>query len=639
MSTIAAGTTSGTALVSTGNTDGTLQLQVNGTTPSITLAANGSIGVGSTPGYGTNGQVLTSAGTGAAPTWSTLTVSGSGGSTASGSVTLTSASSGAQSITTTAYGQTVTLPDATTMSKAAAVFMIRNAGDFPLRIVNTSGSLLGFVNPQQGANIGLADNSTAAGVWVCDNLLPVAVTAHKTFTGLSATSSGIIRSVAIDTTRTLIVWSPTSGAYSVYGVVYDASSQTYGTPTVLGTSIAQAAVILSAANQVLMFAVDTSANTYFKTLTLIGTAITVNATTTKAVANTFSGFLNDADNPWTQVGSTFVIRYVQNTDGAVLLAATVSGTTVTVGNEVVISSSGGGTGTGWVYTAAVSASVLLVVSMTTGVAYYAMPYSVAGVTLTQGTRTSSGLAGSSFRILPISSGARWALVYTNASSSISCAIISVAGTTASDSTVILFSDYLSIGTVANLDMIVSGSKLMAIQSNASQQFTCNMVTDTAGTASAGTAILPFSTATFAGYENVMGAAFTSGNTVVFTFYNGSSSYKVNCDFSGSSLTVTDLISWPTGGSVTTTVDTKSQAFGTLRSGNIKGNGYYYALSPNQAVQSTAISTNFIRTFLSNLLCSQGTLATSTSTSQRWSVQIAITGATSIIVTSYECATA
>jgi hypothetical protein len=71
MSTIAAGTTSGTALVSTGNTDGTLQLQVNGTTPSVTLAANGSIGVGSSPAYGTSGQVLTSAGTGSAPTWTT----------------------------------------------------------------------------------------------------------------------------------------------------------------------------------------------------------------------------------------------------------------------------------------------------------------------------------------------------------------------------------------------------------------------------------------------------------------------------------------------------------------------------------------------------------------------------------------
>jgi hypothetical protein len=71
MSTIAAGTSSGTALVSTGNTDGTLQLQVNGTTPSVTLATTGAIGVGSTPGYGTSGQVLTSAGSGAAPTWTT----------------------------------------------------------------------------------------------------------------------------------------------------------------------------------------------------------------------------------------------------------------------------------------------------------------------------------------------------------------------------------------------------------------------------------------------------------------------------------------------------------------------------------------------------------------------------------------
>jgi len=72
MSTISAGTTSGTALVSAGNTDGTLQLRINGTTPSVTLAANGSIGVGSSPSYGNSGEVLTSAGTGSAPTWTTL---------------------------------------------------------------------------------------------------------------------------------------------------------------------------------------------------------------------------------------------------------------------------------------------------------------------------------------------------------------------------------------------------------------------------------------------------------------------------------------------------------------------------------------------------------------------------------------
>ena len=101
MSTIAAGTTSGTALVSTGNTDGTLQLQVNGTTPSVTLAANGSVGVGSSPSYGNSGQVLTSSGTGSAPTWTTPSA---GPVTLITSTTATAASSVVFTGLSTTYG-------------------------------------------------------------------------------------------------------------------------------------------------------------------------------------------------------------------------------------------------------------------------------------------------------------------------------------------------------------------------------------------------------------------------------------------------------------------------------------------------------------------------------------------------------
>lgn len=74
MSIIAAGTTTTTALSSTGNTDGTLQFQVNGTTPSVTLNTLGAIGVGSTPGYGTSGQVLISGGSTTAPAWGAVAV-------------------------------------------------------------------------------------------------------------------------------------------------------------------------------------------------------------------------------------------------------------------------------------------------------------------------------------------------------------------------------------------------------------------------------------------------------------------------------------------------------------------------------------------------------------------------------------
>ena len=71
MSTISAGTTTTAALVETGDTTGNLVLQVNGTTPSLTLNAAGAHGVGASPSYGTTGQVLTSAGSAASPTWAT----------------------------------------------------------------------------------------------------------------------------------------------------------------------------------------------------------------------------------------------------------------------------------------------------------------------------------------------------------------------------------------------------------------------------------------------------------------------------------------------------------------------------------------------------------------------------------------
>lgn len=75
MSSIAAGTTLTTALVSTGDTSGTLQLQINGTTPALTLNTSGAIGVGSSPSYGTSGQALVSNGSGSAPSWGTAGVS------------------------------------------------------------------------------------------------------------------------------------------------------------------------------------------------------------------------------------------------------------------------------------------------------------------------------------------------------------------------------------------------------------------------------------------------------------------------------------------------------------------------------------------------------------------------------------
>jgi len=74
MSTIAAGTTSTTGLVQTSDTTGNLVLQVNGTTPTLTLNTAGAHGVGSSPSYGTAGQFLTSQGSAASPTWTSVSI-------------------------------------------------------------------------------------------------------------------------------------------------------------------------------------------------------------------------------------------------------------------------------------------------------------------------------------------------------------------------------------------------------------------------------------------------------------------------------------------------------------------------------------------------------------------------------------
>ena len=71
MSNISAGTTAGSAFNVSSDTTGALVLQTNNGTTALTLNTAQAVGVGSTPSYGTSGQVLTSAGSAASPTWAT----------------------------------------------------------------------------------------------------------------------------------------------------------------------------------------------------------------------------------------------------------------------------------------------------------------------------------------------------------------------------------------------------------------------------------------------------------------------------------------------------------------------------------------------------------------------------------------
>jgi hypothetical protein len=58
--------------VVTADGSGTLALQASGNT-ALTVNPTRALGVGQTPNFGTSGQVLTSNGSAAAPTWTSLT--------------------------------------------------------------------------------------------------------------------------------------------------------------------------------------------------------------------------------------------------------------------------------------------------------------------------------------------------------------------------------------------------------------------------------------------------------------------------------------------------------------------------------------------------------------------------------------
>jgi len=459
MSSISAGTSAGTALVSTGDTTGALVFKTGGSaTTAMTIGADQSVtfagAVSGTPG--------------------------SGGTTASGSVVLTSASAGAQSITTTAYGQSVTLPSATTLSKGACLYTINNLGAYPLKIINNAGSTLGFVIPNNPVTVGLANNSTTAGTWSLTGADPFAVTAQTYSTALyNLKLFESYRSVIIDSTRTLFLLTTGSNT-NIYGIIFNSSTNIWGSVTLIRTTaLTRMAAILSATDQVLVTSIDSTTGFEAVVLTLSNTSITVGAAATATLSAGEAG--TETAFNLAAVGASWVCGYAV-TGANQLRALTISGTTVTIGSATVLN----GTTGQKIYLYAMSSSVVMVLSNTNASTFFATPYTISGTTITAGTgATYATTSANSYRVQPISSGARLAVVICNtAATSAIGLIISLSGTIASISTVTL-ATIVGAASINGGAILVSGSKLIFVPKQLSN---INILTDSSGTASAGTSV-------------------------------------------------------------------------------------------------------------------------------------------------------
>lgn len=80
-------------------------------------------------------------------------------------ITLTSSSGRLQIITMTASGKKVTMPSASTLTKGAPVFVVKNAGTYRFSLHKNGGGFLGYVLPGQVVALHCSDTGSSSGVW------------------------------------------------------------------------------------------------------------------------------------------------------------------------------------------------------------------------------------------------------------------------------------------------------------------------------------------------------------------------------------------------------------------------------------------------------------------------------------------
>jgi hypothetical protein len=292
--------------------------------------------------------------------------------------------------------------------------------------------------------------------------------------------------VTLDATRTMIFFSALSGSNPVYAVIYDSSVQQFGSIVGAAALSTSFGAILSASNQVLVGYTNSSTGFTAVTLTTAGTSITVNATASASLGgNAAAGNLLQI----VQVGTSFVCAINRATSVASIVAMTISGTTVTCGAEVTLATATVTTsGTFSIY-AASSTVLLTVVQSNAGTSLVACPYTISGTTATIGTSvTLTGVSGAIFKSGVI--GANWYVVYPQSAAPFSmiASILTVTGTVASASTVTAIANGGTTYSATAYDLTVIGSKLVIsgfYSSAGGTTLFTNIVTNTAGTASAG----------------------------------------------------------------------------------------------------------------------------------------------------------
>jgi hypothetical protein len=533
--------------------------------------------------------------------------------TATTATTLTSTPTLLQ-ITPDSYGVPVTLPDATTCAVGGPVHCIDNRGAYPVRLCDSTGALKGFILAGVVSYISLDNNSTAAGVWAISSNELVGASAQL----VTANMSRLYACIDIGSNQEVLI-GPGASVVNLYGVVYNRATNTFGAVTLIRTatfSATSVAACLSNTNQVLVTSVATGATSFEAvTLTISGTTITVNTAATATLSANISAFADGCG--LIAVGSSFVTSYTVSGPTAQIRALSISGTTVTIGSATPLD------GTAQPVIAAATNHVIAASTATTN--FYTKPYLVSGSTLTAGTGTNNTTANNISAFVKLAAlGTRWFVFYADATAnSANAGVVSLNATGNGTTTISVASDVFSgNGAIPADAIIVSSTKVLLLGDAASSN--ANILTNTAGTASAGTAIT-LSAATSRVCLYVDGTTAYVANNSVSSVYSYST---VNC--SGASPTATTLTSFAS--SSVSTLASASNSVLSRTANSVFSTKFARAITSNLFAASHKDGDSSLA---SNLLGAnlQGTLYRGKADSERWLCSTTNSG----VITKLECA--
>lgn len=358
---------------------------------------------------------------------------------------------------------------------------------------------------------------------------PVTTNTSKTVTFPVASISVSLysRRIVLDGTRELLIIS-TASTGNIYAVVYNSSGDTFGSVVTVraATSTVLGAVSVGT-DKTMVVSCDATTGLEAVILSTSGTTITVNAAATKTLAGNISVSLGVPYYPsLVAIGTSYVLSYGRATSVSAILAFTVSGTTVTIGTETALTAAVAIPAALY----AVSSSVVLCLNASTNV-FYATPYSVSGTTLTVGTAATTTVTSGTWYPTGTFASGQWGAIALN--TNIYGFIVSVSTTVATISTAQL----TTTTAITNFSYVVSSDKLLFVDTTGSS---ANVLTNTAGVASAGTALaVNTASQTYA----IVGA------TILFGYVNTTLTITKQISISGSNAIATTL-----GGYINTTVD-------------------------------------------------------------------------------------